>query len=284
MGVAQGFTVGRGEVVARLQRELDALQHAHPTELDAALLGYAGLRSMMKQGLFHHIGELEFLTIGELLHNRTPLHTWLPVQEWRTQLPARMNAQMRMWAWYHLALCCALTYSSCTNLLKTDPTTAQALLTSGMGRILRWLSLSAYYGGWITALSETPGGFDTQTEACKLASGGLKVLVEHFDEGHAEDFVEDLLGTTRNGEEPSSQAMGLWVASVARGVDESLPTIILHDLEGHSSFQLQLTLTALLEGSIISIRELGADLSKADLTSIQRQNVMTDPLTVLLQS
>lgn len=283
LGTAQRFNVGRDQAVARLQRELDVLQQAHPTELDTALLGYVGLGSMIDQGLFQHIGELDFLTTGELLHDRTPLYTWLPVQEWRTQLPAHMAPQIRMWAWYHLSLCCALTYSSCTNLLQTDPAMAQSLLKPGMSRILRWLSLSAYWSGWLSELSEAPGGFDAQTEACKMATAGLNVLIEHFDGGNAQDFVEDLLSVTRRGEQRSNQAMGLWAVSVGRGVDENLPSIILQDIEGNASFQLQMTLIALLEGSIIMVRGVGTELVRADLTSIQQQSVMTSPLTTLLR-
>lgn len=280
--VAQGFTVGRAEVIARLQRELDGLQHAHPAEHDVALMGYAGLRSMMGQGLFTHIGELEFLTIGELLHARSPLYTWLPVQAWRTQLPAQLRPEFRMWAWYHLALCSALTYSSCTNVMQMNPVMAQALLQPGMGRVLLWLSISAYHDGWITSITEAPGGFSAQSEACKIASAGLNILIQNFDGGHAEDFTSDLIEGSR-GELPSSQAMSLWVTAVSRGVSESLPSIILQDVEGESNFQLQLVLTSLLEGSIIAIRSVGDSMVKADLNSIQRQHVMTDPLTALLQ-
>ncbi|WP_412030560.1 hypothetical protein [Deinococcus yunweiensis] len=279
--VAQGFTAGRTEVVARLQRELDALQTAHPADLDVAMMGYAGLRSMMAQGLFLHIGDLAFLTIGELLHARAPLYSWVPVQAWRRELPAKLRPEIRMWAWYHLALCSALTYSSCTNLLQTNPAMAQTLLEPGMSRVLRWLSLSAYQGGWITSIMDAPGGFAAQPEACKLASAGLNILIEHFDGGHAEDFVDDLLGMTR-GDSPASQAMGLWVIAVSRGVADDLPDLIQQDTEREPDLQLQVMLTSLLEGSIIAIRSVGADLARADLTSLQRQHVMTDPLTTLL--
>lgn len=279
-GVAQRFNKDRPAAVARLQRELDTLRDAHPSDWDRALLGYGALGSVLDKGVLGSIDEGLFLTVGEQLHARAPLYEWIPIQEWRTQLPQKLQPEVRMWAWHHLCICSGLRYPFSKSVFLNYTDLRTTLLTPEFTRILTWVILSGYRDGWIDRVTEQPGGFKALPDASKAAAAGVEVLVEHFDGGRALDFHSELLTHTRTGEHPVSQAQGLVNTLEARGDGDLLPPIIREAADGH--FSMQTALIDLIEASVIAAVGMAREMAGQDLRAYQ-QVVMRDPATVLLQ-